>query len=100
MGGRYRSGHQLLAEMPPEEWDYWRASDALERWSNPWEPASMIATQIINAIQGFAAGMGGGRMTDDQILPDNAFVPGVEYKPRRTEGLAISSLRSIKGLPE
>jgi hypothetical protein len=97
---RYRTGHELLADLEPWEWDYWCLSEKLDPNGGLTELASLIASQIMNSINGVAAGFGGQELKEEQMLPLDAFVPGRKHRDYAGEQFkkSVKSLEGLRGL--
>lgn len=86
--------------MTPREWAYWCMSEKLDPSGGQHELASLVASQIINAIYGVAAGFGGGQLGEEHLLPVDAFVPWRKHRDVEAEKIrdSVAALESLRGL--
>lgn len=77
--------------------DEWLEYERINPSGDDWTRSSMIATQIINAITTAMAGFGGGRVSDRELLPVDAFVPHAAVADENLRG-AMAAIRAQEGL--
>lgn len=75
-------------------------SEKLDPSGGQHELASLVASQIINAIYGVAAGFGGGQLGEENLLPVDAFVPWRKHRDVEAEKIrdSVAALESLRGL--
>lgn len=89
-----------MEALTPREWAYWCMSEKLDPAGGHHELASLVASQVINALHGIAAGLGGGQLSEEHMLPVDAFVPWRKRRDVAAEKLSdsLAALESLRGL--
>jgi hypothetical protein len=89
-----------MDELTPLEMEYWCASERLDPDGGQAELASLVATQIINALMSTAAGIGGGSIEDSDLLDHDAFVPYRKPRDKKASEVeaGLQGLESLRGL--
>ena len=72
----------------------WRAYYHRRPWGDDWEQTSLMATQIINAIQSVAIGMSGKRAKESDMLKHDAFVPRQQADKPQKKVSSIAEMRA------
>lgn len=85
----------MLEAAPAGQLQKWRAYYYRKPWGDDWEQASLVATQIINAIQSVATGMSGKRAKEKDMLKHDAFVPRpAASTPEKKKTSSITEMRA------
>lgn len=90
-----RSGHALLGELEPWEWNYWQASFQLDPAFQDWEIGSMIAANLWNVAASMAPRPEGEEAPPE--MPLDAFVPYRKHESTEIDD-AVEGLNSLRGL--
>lgn len=77
--------------------DEWIEYERINPSGDDWKRSSMIATQVINAIQQVAAAFGDARLGERDLLPLDAFVPHADRDDANLRG-ALAAVRAAEGL--
>ena len=77
----------------------WAAYYTLEPFGEPWKRSSLQAARTINTLYGIAAGLGGQKLKESDLIDDEAFVPRACSKQDATkeQRLRIRAIRSLDG---
>lgn len=98
----YYNVDEMLATAPAGTLDRWRRYAAKEPWGDDWLQMSVATTSIINVIQSVAAGMGGQKLKDNQLLDPDFYVPTKKHKLNKNKltrpvemGMALRALTGV-----
>ena len=90
---------EFLASLPAGTVEGWWEYYKLEPWDG-WEPASMIAAEILNGLLDVAAGFGGEGAEPPEMIPHDAFVPYRKHVDKEQERLraSLKALEDMRGI--
>jgi len=83
----------MLAGAPAGMLDRWREYSQRHAFGEEWLQTSIIATSIVNAIKQVAAGMGGVKLKESDLLEPDALMPKPDNKPRPTRKQTLQELQ-------
>lgn len=99
---RWKSGHEALAELTPDELNFWMASYKLDTWGGEYERHSQQTAILFNAIRILEKVMGGRDINDESpLMREDDLIP---HRKRKKESLTelqqgVAGLDDIVGLP-
>ena len=86
----------MLDTAPIGQFYEWQAYHLEEPFGEDWKRSSLSTVRIINTLAAIASGMGGKALTEDEMLPDDAFIP--KYRPDHLDEALAAKLAAIDSL--